>query len=1383
MPGPPHPGLEPKKISVLRKGSRRHMQTYWIKPKVAQIVRLRRAKHAGEQNVTTAPLHTGVPQTVHPREGIRAWFRERGSSISDNSIDGLVKLFKKPDGSLVSADDFERMFKNPGNVTLPVLETYDGNEDWGRPKTRAVKDSNGQPKSQDLFVRLSVTGITANEHSATVNLDVMARRRHPVGHAQAGEPYGDEFKININHITRTFSKTMDAEYGPLTGVRVEHDFFMMEPEFSGGGMGKRIVGNQFASYPQIGVSDVTVGTAWMGTYVWGRMGFTPKQAYQTALLSTFSSGIRDLQAGPKKIFKTEGVPYTADELLSMHDLRIHPSYEVFSQTVPAWNPVTRRMFAPDAQPQPWKDIILDHDHNRWKGHLKIEPGAANYEHMREYNQLVLPRTHSGRAAQDAAARAEAERVIREKPLREAESASFRSADEAAANAREEARRVAAEEAQRVEREAAQIRAPILNPAGQPTLRELSDFVERRIDSDLYRDAQQVPVAGRADWIAAGGGPTGREARVQAVRAMTGELSQARANAAAELARRHTAAGQLGEVGRWERTAQEHVSMVATRAAEDVRRGNTQAAAQAAAVATQGTVASPTPRTAPSTAPVAQTTAPLVSRPIANLAHAAYREFLRNQGVLQQLPPAERDAWVAQGGYRGTGLRQQALDEMLGVSSQRRADAATADAAALSAAGNASGATTARARARRETAEANRYRVEEAAREVVRPQREAEAVADRARAAALVPRQQAEVTRLENEAQTAQAAWRSAAYATPARTAAGAAYSAANGVLLQAWEVQAQLQHLSLGNYGATAHLGQTGMDEAGRQAARTTMTAKEARAGIVPAPPQPIPADVVTRAQALLPQQRTEVARLEAAVAQANDERLTHRSMGRIAAMDEAQQTAAESSSQLAVARQVQEQLENITARVYHPSAEPYREALASVEAKEGRIVAASTRQAEIAADRAVDRARAASLVPHAEAELARRERESADANRAVSNVTQRPDIISNAEWAALRATQDQATAALHTAVTARDRLQEVAGGRTFPAQETTARFQRAMTAKEGRIETRRVEAETARQAVEAARVAQVAADRPRARALEAAATAEVARTEAEAAQSRQALHRVVQEQGRGSMAYLEASRRLGEADAAAARATVAHTDLLNLGYGDVYGKRGEADRQAARVGMAAKEARVEIRRQEAEAAEQATRAAERARAQALLPAAAAEVERRRRAAIALVQTTPPSFQAPPGYTDTLRERARAARRDVVDAQMQELHLRNLATGQQGELGRRYGMQAVVAKEGRIEARRAAEVERVRQEAEAASRRAEKERVAAEEEAARAARKAEKAREADQVARLAAARKAQKAAEAEVAHAAAVEAARTAGLPAMRPREGRGRRSQLLRRL
>jgi hypothetical protein len=132
---------------------------------------------------------------------------------------------------------------------------------------------------------------------------------------------------------------------------------------------------------------------------------------------------------------------------------------------------------------------------------------------------------------------------------------------------------------------------------------------------------------------------------------------------------------------------------------------------------------------------------------------------------------------------------------------------------------------------------------------------------------------------------------------------------------------------------------------------------------------------------------------------------------------------------------------------------------------------------------------------------------------------------------------------------------------------------------------------------------------------------------------------------------------------------------------------------------------------------------------------------------------------------------------------MQELHLRNLATGQQGELGRRYGMQAVVAKEGRIEARRAAEVERVRQEAEAASRRAEKERVAAEEEAARAARKAEKAREADQVARLAAARKAQKAAEAEVAHAAAVEAARTAGLPAMRPREGRGRRSQLLRRL
>jgi hypothetical protein len=101
----------------------------------------------------------------------------------------------------------------------------------------------------------------------------------------------------------------------------------------------------------------------------------------------------------------------------------------------------------------------------------------------------------------------------------------------------------------------------------------------------------------------------------------------------------------------------------------------------------------------------------------------------------------------------------------------------------------------------------------------------------------------------------------------------------------------------------------------------------------------------------------------------------------------------------------------------------------------------------------------------------------------------------------------------------------------------------------------------------------------------------------------------------------------------------------------------------------------------------------------------------------------------------------------------------------------------MAAKEGRIavrvEAERQADVVRAQQEVAAEAKRVEKERAAAEEEAARAAKKAEKKRqEADQVARLA-----------EVRRAAAVEAARTAPLGAMRTRTGTGRRSQLLRRL
>ena len=88
------PGLVAKKISVQGRGGKRHQRTYWVKPNIAQVVRLRRAKAAGEMawgRSSAAGSGAGTqvePFTIPAHDVSSTAVRERVAR--GEPIDGLV---------------------------------------------------------------------------------------------------------------------------------------------------------------------------------------------------------------------------------------------------------------------------------------------------------------------------------------------------------------------------------------------------------------------------------------------------------------------------------------------------------------------------------------------------------------------------------------------------------------------------------------------------------------------------------------------------------------------------------------------------------------------------------------------------------------------------------------------------------------------------------------------------------------------------------------------------------------------------------------------------------------------------------------------------------------------------------------------------------------------------------------------------------------------------------------------------------------------------------------------------------------------------------------------------------------------------------------------
>jgi len=663
MPGSSNPNLEA--VKIMRRGRHgSHLATYWkrrhgalpalrkrkvrpsgMKPHhIAQMARLRAARQRGEQRASQPPPIPKLP-TVHPTQSLIEFVKSRAAAphegapvfeLEEATAQHLLKLFNtKPDGTLISGEDFEVMFKHPGKKLMPVMEKTGENEHWGQAKVQPVLNADGTPKYEHVDVKLKIQEIWTSEDGgkAEFNLQMVGQRLHPPGHPQEGQPDGSApFRMD-EKIMRTFSHGIEeyngktTTYTPTEGLHVHHDFFKILPIYQGSKAGSDVIKNQLAAYPKVGISDVTVQSAWMGKYVWGAMGFEAG-AYDKKLLNNgFSSSMETLQGGPHALLREKGVPYTHEELSSYHDLNTYGTPKVFNLRTPVYNPETGKV----EERQLYKEYTLtippvnDWNVHGMHGHVSVKPGDPNYEFMREKLKL-MPKigTPAHKAALEKEA-LEAAKVAKAKTANEAISkarlereAASKSVEEKAAKAKAEA-----EAAQRLaqERERERTTQAHLNPPNASSEAELKALVSTNAPETTWLQAGTIPVEGRAAWIAKF--PHLQAERALAIEALTGELDQRRANAARELVRRYTAAGQGASPAAEEarRIAAEDTKDALTKANADYRQGNGDALKRVQTLAASGQT-HPLAPSAPAIVPPPVTRAPATPPPIPRPAQAA-----------------------------------------------------------------------------------------------------------------------------------------------------------------------------------------------------------------------------------------------------------------------------------------------------------------------------------------------------------------------------------------------------------------------------------------------------------------------------------------------------------------------------------------------------------------------------------------------------------------------------------------------------------------------------------------------------------------------------------------------------------------------------------------
>jgi len=832
--------------------------------------------------------------------------------------------------------------------------------------------------------------------------------------------------------------------------------------------------------------------------------------------------------------------------------------------------------------QPWRDYVLDGTGMGMSGHLRIQPGDPNYEHMRE---TLLGRASVGtplRAQQDAAEAEAHARMLRDRPKRmvEAELALGEEGRvEREVAEREIASRAAREEVERVTRE---LRPSVMSPPGLPSEAELLERIAAPTPAGLWRDVRELPLGGREQWVLSAVSTIGQEERRRAVQALTGELSIERANANLELARRYRVLGEVHNASSMENTAGRHRNTAVERMRADEALGNTDAlrrfseiearGMQERAEATASTADASrayTERLGSARAEAAQREASqqaaiAESRRIADAAAAVVaqarqvrlerqaareqaaaavqttlgtppparipatqRDLLQRQETAQArarlMTPDQREAWVndpnAREEFRVS--RRQAVNEMTGAASQARAEYATREAAAFAEAGNTSAARAARTRAVREAEDAATLQTEFATHEALGLGRQSEIVADRVRAAAVLPRVQAQLAAARAQMSEHELAAAVEPLGSPKEMAAERAQRELAPQLQTLSRERQLLERLSTGAYGELQNAGSSLYTEASRQEARQALAAKEgrvrARDNAEEAQRQAVIAAEQSRATALLPAARDAARQRSREANEANKHLYTGSSEERAAARERLIAANAAESAAYAEKQQLQDLAEGrATERDRHVG-------MQVVAAKEGRIE--GRRDAEMA----VDSARAEAVLPAAKAEASRLRALSIAASDVPGPRGLNTPEVARAAFQAANAADKTKEGLL--------RIRASRGSYALEGGEERRQADRGLlTAKEGRISERRV-AEASRAAAEAHRRQEAARlqaeeESRRASAEKAARKAEEVRGAQEAEAAKKA-GRAERAKAQDSMERLAAAKKEAKAEAA----------------------------------------------------------------------------------------------------------------------------------------------------------------------------------------------------------------------------------------------------------
>lgn len=587
------PGLIAKKISVRAKLGKRHMRTYWVRPEAAAAMRLRRARDTGERTE-----HVWSPQAEHPRAQLKAWFEARKARLDDDDLKSIIKLFQRPDGRMVEAADFDRLFANPGKMTFPMKKTTGRQTPWHQPETEFEKNPDGSKLMKSFNVRIVFDGLDvySGGRGMSASLRVIGTPIFPEGHPRAGEPTGESDVVMNDSFGRSYNKNGDGS------VSVSHNLFVMRPEYQGSGLGADVIENQFMAYEEMGISKVDVHGLWMGQYYWGRIGFEATASNRDDMANRFKDAVTKLQRGTNslrdcsnakdgypyrtKLMKPDGTPtgtpYTVAELVALHSYT-RPDGSTRSTSDVYATKIKVMIGGVEKEIQVWKDAMLTGE-THFYGGVKVAPGEKSYESVRAY---FGRRPAIGTPEGDAFDAAERERLAlraAERPRNEARTLELIEPEERAQRARDaEAARLAAIEAERrrVEeaaaearrREMALIREPILNPVGELSANELHSLIDNRVDNTIWNQVNTIPFAGRAAWVADSRNPGTAAERQRGADALSGQLSAQRVNAARDLVQRYTLLGETDQANRFDRSAREHMREGQERARQDEGRGN------------------------------------------------------------------------------------------------------------------------------------------------------------------------------------------------------------------------------------------------------------------------------------------------------------------------------------------------------------------------------------------------------------------------------------------------------------------------------------------------------------------------------------------------------------------------------------------------------------------------------------------------------------------------------------------------------------------------------------------------------------------------------------------------------------------------------------------